>query len=187
MSVSQTCWGSSAFSAPTGPVNFAQALTTPGTNLGEGFWTTTIGLTMIHQYDPVALFWGFGYRHRFQNEFDGGITINPGKQAFYRAGAAFAVNQNVSFSATFLGSYIGHNTVNDFRIPGSSLEPLQMRLAATIAKPEKCHHGNCLTGHCSTGHCEGADKKNRKTMEPFVNFGLTEAAIDAVFGVTWTY
>ena len=156
------------FAAPTGQANLADALSAPGSTLGEGFWSLTTGLTCIRTYDPVVLFYGFGYRHRFQNVFDPGITVNPGKQIFYRLGVGFAVNPRVTFSSAFIGSYITDDFVNNTRIEGSTEEPLQLRLALTVAKPHK------------------GSRNSVETLEPFVNFGLTDAAANAVIGLSWT-
>jgi hypothetical protein len=128
------------------------------------------GLTFIRTYDPIVVFSGFGYRHRFENTFDGGLTVDPGKQIFYRFGAGFAVNPRATFSASFLGSYITEDLVNGVRLAGDIREPMQIRLALTIADKEK-----------SKPH------ESVRTIEPFVTFGLTRAAIDATFGVTRTY
>lgn len=164
-----------AFSAPTGDSNFVTSLSTPGNALGQGFWTTTIGLSFIQTYDPMVFFYGFGYSHRYENTFDvnvgdGRVTVNPGKQIFYRFGAGFAVNPRVTLSASFNGSYITEDVVEGVRLAGSIREPMSIRLAATITKDKEL-------------------KKNQRvrTIEPFVNFGLTDAAANAVFGVSCTH
>ena len=161
--------GNLSFSAPTGPSSFALALSTPGSSLGDGYWSVTAGLTFIHTYDPVVLFYGFGYRHRFTNTFNNGVTVNPGKQIFYRLGTGFAVSPRVTFSASFLGSYITENVINGVRVRGDIQEPMYLRLAATISRDQK-----------AKGH------KSAQTIEPFVNFGLTEGAIDSIIGISWT-
>ena len=38
---------------------------------------------------------GAGYRHRFENTFNSGITVDPGKIIFYRLGAGFAINPRI--------------------------------------------------------------------------------------------
>lgn len=164
-----------AFSAPTGDSNFVTSLSTPGNALGQGFWTTTIGLSFIQTFDPVVVFYGFGYRHRYENTFDvnigdGRVTVNPGKQIFYSFGAGFAVNPRVTLSASFNGSYITEDVVEGVRLAGSIREPMNVRLAATITKDKEL-------------------KKNQRvrTIEPFVNIGLTDAAANAVFGVSCTH
>jgi hypothetical protein len=159
-----------AFSAATGKADIVTALAVPGSSLGEGFWSLTAGLTFIQTYDPVVIFYGGGYRHRFDATFDGDIEVEPGQQAFYRLGVGFAINSNVTLSATFLGSYIGANTVNGIRIAGGIQEPMQVRLAATVSRNKKCNPNSCLT-----------------VIEPFVNFGITDDAVDSLFGISWTF
>lgn len=158
-----------AFSAPTGDVEVVDALSVPGSALGEGFWSITMGVTFIQTYDPVVLFYGFGYRERFTNTLDG-FRINPGDQFFYRAGMGFAVNPRVTLSAAFTGNYIEVDEVNGQPIGGSIREPMQLRFAATISK------------YAGKDHCDGGVK----TVEPYVAFGLTEESIDTVFGISWT-
>ncbi len=161
---------SMSFSAPTGESNFLTALTTPGSNLGEGFWSLTSSITFIQNYDPIVLFYGGGYRHRFQEKFNGTTKVTPGSQFIYRFGVGFAVNPNVTLSATFNGSFIGEYEVNGTNIGGSTQEPMQIRLAATINKRK------VSKTHSSV-----------KLVEPFVTFGLNDDAIDTIIGATWTF
>jgi len=167
--------GTLAFSAPTGNSNFATSLSTPGNALGEGFWTLTTGLSFIQTYDPIVVFYGFGYRHRFESSFDvnigdGRISVNPGKQIFYRFGVGFAANPRVTLSASFIGSYITEDTIDGVRLAGSIREPMAVRLAATIGRDKEL-------------------KKDQKvrTVEPFISFGVTDAAANALFGVSFTH
>lgn len=160
-----------AFSAPTGESQLVTALATPGSALGEGFFTLSAGLTFIQTYDPVVVFYGFGYRHRFDNTFEGGFDVEPGQQFYYRFGVGFAINPRVTVSTTFIGSYIEEDTINGVRLAGGIREPMQLRLGATINKQAK------------KGECHGG----AKNVEPFLAFGLTEEAVDSVFGVSWTY
>jgi hypothetical protein len=162
--------GTLAFSAPTGRASVVSSLSTPGSSLGEGFWSLTMDLTFIHTYDPVVVFYGFGYRHRFSNEFEGGVRVEAGNQASYRVGLGLAVNPRVTLSASFLGAYIGDDRVNDVRIGGSIREPMYLRLAATIVRD---------TGPCQTGG-------SPRTVEPFFRTGMTDEAVDALIGVSWT-
>jgi hypothetical protein len=159
-----------AFSAPTGDSSITTALGTPGSSLGQGFWTLTGGLSFIQTYDPLVFFYGLGYTFRFQNEFGDNIEIEPGDQVFYRFGAGFAVNPHVTLSAAFTGSVIGRDKVNGIEIGGSVREPMSIRLAATISrrKGSKTH-------------------SSFKLVEPYVNFGLNEDSIDTVVGISWTH
>ena len=129
-----------------------------------------MGLTFIQTYDPVVVFYGAGYRHRFDRTFDDEIAVSPGKQAYYRLGVGFAVNPSVTLSASFLGSYIGANKINGVRVAGGIQEPMQVRLAATVSKNKNCRPDSRLT-----------------TIEPFVNFGVSDDAVDSLFGISWTF
>ncbi|MDA7979069.1 MAG: hypothetical protein MPJ50_09920 [Pirellulales bacterium] len=157
--------GTVAWSAPTGEASLLNTRTVPGTNLGEGFWTMRGDLLFIQNYDPVVIFYGLGYRHRFNNSIDG-FAIDPGQHAFYRLGVGFAVNPQVTFSTAFFGNYIGSDVIDGVRVAGGIREPMSLRFAATVT-PKDCAHGF-------------------RTIEPFVNVGLTETALDTVIGITWT-
>ena len=99
----------------------------------------------------------------------GRFAVDPGDQAFYRFGVGFAVNPKMTFSAAFRGAYVADNRVDKVRIPGSGREPMQLRLATTIVRDKKSY------------------RNTARTVEPFVDFGLTEGAVDSIFGVGWTY
>lgn len=159
-----------AVTAPTGESSFATSLAVPGSNLGSGFWSVAVGLTFIHTYDPIVVFYGVGYQHRFDNNFAGGFEVNPGEVISYRLGVGFAVNPQITLSTSFNGSFITENQINGIVISGSDQEPLSLRFAATIAK-DTC--GGC-------GY-------SMKTVEPFANIGMTNEAIDALIGISWTY
>ncbi|HEX5105976.1 MAG TPA: transporter, partial [Pirellulaceae bacterium] len=168
-----------SFSAPTGNSSFASSLSTPGANLGEGVWSLTGALTAIHTYDPVVVFYGFGYRHRFEGFFDDPLSdvdlfVNPGSQILYRFGVGFAINPQITLSASFLGQYISEPSVNGVRLAGTIREPMQVRLAATIVRGQK-------TKTYPYG------PPGIKFIEPYVNFGLTDAAIDSIIGVSVTW
>ena len=159
-----------SFSAPTGDSDFATSLSAPGSSLGEGFWSLTGAFTCLQTFDPVVVFYGGGYRHRFEHTFDNDISVEPGAQVFYRFGIGFAINPNVTISGSFTGFYTEESTVNGVRLVGDIQEPMQIRLAATITDDKK-----------------SKDKSSDKTIfEPFVAFGLTESAADAVIGISRT-
>jgi hypothetical protein len=159
-----------SFSAPTGESDFLTALDTPGSNLGEGFWSTSAALTFIQTYDPLVFFYGAGFRYRFEEKFGGAVKVKPGPQAFYSLGVGFAVTPHVTLSAAFTGSFISEFEVNGEDVGGSAQEPMQVRLAATINKRRPPETESCL-----------------KVIEPFVAFGVNDDAIDTVLGITWTY
>lgn len=170
-----------AVTAPTGESSFGSTLAVPGSSLGEGFWAFTAGINFIRTYDPVVIFWGAGYRHRLQADFEdelGGILeVDPGAHAFYRLGVGFAINPQVTVGASFVGSYIAENSINGLRTAGGIREPIMLRLNVTIADQDqkKNKQQNRPKG-----------KRKAKTTEPFVNIGLTETAADVMFGISWT-
>lgn len=116
----------------------------------------------IRSYDPVTVFYGFGAQHSFQHDYIN-LEFEPGNEYNYTFGVGFAVNEKLTLSTRFRGAWIDELEVNGQRIPGSSLEPMSIRMAATLSQ-----------------------QKNR-IVEPFVEFGVTEDATTAYFGMIWTY
>ncbi|MEX0793776.1 MAG: transporter [Pirellulaceae bacterium] len=154
--------GTLSFAAPTGdPGNPLLQGLNPAARLGEGFWSLSVGALVIHQYDPIVVFWGGGYRHRFENDING-FTFQPGEEFNYQLGVGFAVNPEVTLSTSFLGAYMGKWEVEGEEIGGSVIEPQRLRFAATILK-------------CN------------KIVEPFAEVGMTTDAPSGRVGVTWTY
>lgn len=157
--------GTLAGLAPTGgdPFGVLGTITPNAPSLGNGFWAISANLLWVQtRYDPVVVFYGFGTRYQFEHEYFG-INFEPGLEANYTLGTGFAVNERVTLSAQFFGAYIDDLKANGERLEGTNQEPLNLRLAATLAKP------------CN------------RLVEPFVTFGLTDDAISANFGITWTY
>jgi hypothetical protein len=144
---------------PTGPLPFDPDITRG--YLSDGFWSMGTHLLVIHTYDPVVVFYGVGYRHRFERGYLGGI-VTPGEEINYSFGTGFAINDRVTFSTILLGSYQTEYQFNDTSIPGSSREPIALRFALT-AFTGKCH-----------------------IVEPFAIVGLTRDASDAQMGVIVT-
>ena len=170
-----------AVTAPTGESSFSSTLAVPGSSLGEGFWAFTAGVNFIRTYDPVVIFWGAGYRHRLQADFEDGLggilEVDPGAHVFYRLGVGFAINPQVTVGASFVGSYIAENSINGLRAAGGIREPIMLRLNVTIADQDQKKNKQ---QHRPKG------KRKAKTTEPFVNIGLTETAADVMFGISWT-
>ncbi len=152
--------GTLAMTTPTGSATFPNQLLTPGSNLGEGFWALSGDLLFVHTLDPVVIYYGFGYNHRFDRSF-GATQVNPGEQFNYQFGLGFAVNDRVTLSTTFSGSYYTEFESNGVRAAGSILEPMRLRFAATISD------------------CD-------RLIEPYVTVGMTDDAPSASFGVVWT-
>jgi hypothetical protein len=153
--------GTFAFTAPTGKFNAPVFGIVPGQALGQGFWALSAQLLCINQYDPIVVFYGGGYRHLFKREFEG-VPFAAGEQLNYMMGVGFAVNDRVTLSGIFQAFYITNFELNNTVIPGSNLEPMSVRLAATITR---------------RGHI----------LEPFVYIGCTPSAPSALFGITLTY
>jgi hypothetical protein len=157
--------GTVAGLAPTGgnPFGVLGTVTPNAPSLGNGFWAISGNLLWVQtRYDPVVVFYGFGARYQFEREFFG-IEFAPGLEANYTLGTGFAVNERVTLSAQFFGAYIDDLKANGERVEGSNQEPMNLRLAATLAKP------------CN------------RLVEPFITFGLTDDSISSNFGITWTY
>lgn len=142
--------GTVGFTAPTGDFNSPVFGVVPGSGLGQGFWAYNLQLLAIHRYDPIIVFYGGGYRHLFEREFDNVLTA-PGEQINYLFGVGFSVNDRVTLSGTFQGYYITDTYLNSTDVYGTNVEPISMRFAATIVR-------NC------------------RIVEPFVQFGLTDSA-----------
>jgi len=148
------------FTAPTGDFNAPIFGVVPGSALGQGFWATNVQLLFIHRYDPVIVFYGPGYRHLFEREFNG-VLFAPGEQLTYMFGVGFSVNDRVTLSTALQGFYITDSYANGQDIPGTNLEPMSLRFAATIVR-------DC------------------RIIEPFVQIGMTESAPAANFGIVFT-
>jgi len=118
-------------------------------------------LLFVHVYDPVTIFYGVGYRHRFANEIAGNY-FTPGEEFNYQCGVGFAVNPSVTLSGSFAGAYISQWQLNNAPLVGSVLEPQRMRFSVTVVKP-------------------------RRIVEPFAEIGMTPAAPSSRIGITWTF
>lgn len=155
--------GTVALTIPTGNARFASVLQQPGAQLGTGHFAITANLLCIHTVDPLIVFYGFGARAPFSNKFSNStIDVQPGIEANYRFGVGFAVNDRVTLSTALLGSYITDTRVNGHRLENSSLEPIVMRFAATMADGDRI-------------------------QEPFVEVGLTDDSSSATLGWVVTY
>jgi hypothetical protein len=116
----------------------------------------------IQPYDPIVIFYGVGMERFFDHEYIG-AELQPGAQYNYSLGVGFSVNDRVTLSGRFRGTYQEEIEVNGKRVIGTNAEPMSLRFSATISKP-----------------CE-------RIVEPFVEFGLTDDSTSAFFGVTWTF
>lgn len=165
--------GTFDFTFPTGNDSFAQIGLSPGARLGDGFFALAATVLCIHTYDPLVLFYGGGYRHRFEDS-SMGFDITPGEQILYEGGVGFAVSDRITLSGSLLGAYITENYVDDRRVEGSNLEPMRLRFAVTVSNPER-----------QLSAWRGVRRAN-EIVEPFAEIGMTPES-PARFGVTWTY
>jgi hypothetical protein len=154
---------SGGMTAPTSGTNYLiNLLVTPQATLGQGFWAGYWNVLFVQNYDPVIVFYGVGSRHTFTRDEEG-LVVQAGDQYSYRLGLGFTVSDRVTLSSTLFGSYITDPRIGGLSIPGTSQEPVYLRCAVTLAQP-----------------CE-------RVCEPFVQFGITNDAANARFGIVWTY
>ncbi|MGA2031631.1 MAG: transporter [Thermoguttaceae bacterium] len=151
--------GTLGFTAATGQNPFGSGVRVAA--LGTGFWALSADLLAIKTYDPVVLFYGAGYKHYFQHEYQGS-EVTPGEEVNYRFGAGLAVNDRITVSTMLLGTYDTEVYVDHVRQPGTAFEPISLRLAVTIVASE-CY-----------------------IIEPFARFGITADAPNADIGITVT-
>lgn len=141
--------------APTGSTPYG-----PGINiaaLGSGFWSISSNLNAVKSYDPVVIFGGVGYRHEFENEFDG-LTITPGEAFTYSFGMGLSLNDDIAVSAELSGEFRTLSLVDDLGIPNSTSEPILLQFSITRRV------------------CQD------RSVQPFVAFGLTDDAPDVFLG-----
>ena len=150
-----------AATAPTGKSPFRTAGTaSTAPTLGSGNWSLASNVLWIKNYDPVVMFYGLGTRQHFDTDFNG-QELRRGGEYNYQFGVGFGVNSKITFSTRFNGAYISETRLDGQRLLGTVQEPMTLSLAMTVAK-------------------------NKKLIEPFVDFGLTDDASDARFGIVWT-
>ncbi len=155
--------GSAGLTIPTGKASLITNPLDPGTQLGGSHFAFAGDLTFIDTIDPVILFYGVGVVRRLSREFhDRTFNVQPGIEFRYRFGVGFAVNDRLTLSSALFGSHLRDSTINDQRLVGSMREPVNLRIAATIAG-------------------------NDRIQEPFVEFGLTDDATNVSMGWVWTF
>jgi hypothetical protein len=143
---------------------------------GTGFWAVSANLTFIKAYDPAVIFGSIGYSHLFGRTFGSdplnGAVVTPGEQFPYSMGVGFAINDRLTLSTAFFGTFQTTTVIDRvIMIPPAApvvshtsfnLEPFQVRLALTaVTSPQQI-------------------------IEPFVSFGLNIDAPEADFGITCT-
>jgi len=145
---------------PTGDGQFPTAGISQA-SLANDVWAPSVQMLFIHRNDPIVYYYGLGYRYQFEGEFDG-VDVQYGQQINYNLGVGFAVNDRVTLSTTFLGTFQSETEVNGLGVPGSIFEPLSLRFAVTSYR-------------CGT------------IIEPYAVIGMTNDAADAIIGITWTH
>ncbi|MGB0599965.1 MAG: transporter [Rubripirellula sp.] len=169
--------GSFSASAPTGPSAFAINGQSDIAALGRGYWTVGGGMNLVRTIDPISIFGGVGYTYTFATDVGQGQRLDAGNSLFYSIGLGYSVNPTVSVNVAFAGSYGGELKINGTTLPGSSTEPLSLKIATTFANVKK-----------RTLLQSMANKYTTPTLrEPYVRFGLTQFAGDVDFGVRITY
>ena len=151
-----------AATAPTGqePFGLTTGLAPGGAALGGGTWSLASSMLFVRNYDPVVVFYGFGTRQHFLRKING-ADFRAGGEYNYQFGVGFGVNERITFSTRFNGAYINETRLGGQRVVGTIQEPMAVSLAMTVAK-------------------------DKKLIEPFVDFGLTDDANNVRFGITWT-
>ncbi len=149
--------------APTGddPFGLTSIGLSDASALGSGFWGAGASALVIKTYDPLVVFWGMGYLHRFDRSYLG-VEFDPGHVATYQFGTGFAVNDRITLSTAFFGAFETTTKADGVSISNSSQEPFAIRLALTHVRNRCC------------------------IIEPFVTFGLNDDAPNADFGVLLT-
>jgi len=153
--------------APTANASFPGLTTlTNGAALGSGHWGFSVRSVFIQKYDPVVVFYGFGYRQFLEEDFNvagspNPILIQPGAEGNYLLGVGFSASNRVNLNASLQGRYLAETRRDGAIIPGSSQQPTNIRLSATLRNPDY-------------------------VVEPFVQF-TPSGSQSTVFGITWTY
>ncbi len=126
--------------------------------LGSGLWSVGAGMSLTKTIDPVVFFGSLGYTARLPA---GGVDL--GDQISYSLGGGFSLNNRVSVAVALSGSTVLRDEVNGFEVPGSAQDISSLQFSSTIKLTKALF------------------------VEPFVAFGLTEAAGDFVFGINLPY
>lgn len=122
--------------------------------LGTGHWNVGGGITLVKTLDPVVFFGRLGYTYTLERK-----GRNPGDEISYSIGMGFSLNDRVSFNMQAIGAYVGRTKRDGEELPGSSLEILSLQFSVTVLVTR------------------------RLFVEPVVNFGLTDDAVDVVVGI----
>jgi hypothetical protein len=146
---------------PTGNSALPVFAATPDSQLGEGYYGASVNTLLIHTFDPVVVFYGAGYRHRFDATF-GLLSVDPGEQISYQLGVGFSVNERITLSGGFRGMYVTADRLNSHLVEGGVQQPMTLRLAVSIVS-------------------------GKRIIEPSAEIGMTDDAPRASVGVVYTF
>ena len=134
--------------------------------LGSGHWGLGTRAIFVQKVAPIVVFYGFGYQQLLAEDFaivgsPERVFIQPGAIATYQLGVGFSASSKVNLNASMQGSYIAESRRDGVGIPGSSQQPLNLRLSTTIRTADY-------------------------VVEPFAQFSVSGRS-SAQFGISWTY
>ena len=122
------------FTAPTGDFSTPVFGLVPGSNLGQGFWAMSASAAVHSPLRPDHRV----LRRRLSTSVRADIRrhacFRPASRFSYQFGVGFSVNDRVTLSTALQGFYITTTQIDDETIPGTNLEPISLRFAATIAR-----------------------------------------------------
>ncbi len=133
----------------------------PDAAFGNGWFEYGSSVIAIRRYDPLLVFGGFGARYAFEKHVDG-VSVERGLAIDYQLGVGFGVNDTMSLSAKFFGSFETRAEYNGHGAPGTERDIMALRFALTKAQ-------------------------ENVIWEPFVTLGLTSSTPDAQIGVVLTF
>lgn len=127
---------------------------------GTGRWRTSFGVTAIRSFDPATVFGGISYEVNFDATLND-IEVSGGDRLTYNFGVGFAVNDQLTLSGIFLGEYREEIAFDGRKFPGTDIEPMSIRTSVTYRAA------------------------NRQFIEPSVEWGLNEDALDTRLRISY--
>jgi hypothetical protein len=91
-------------------------------SFGSGHWSTDIGLNFVRSVDPAILFGGMSAGYIWPNTVDR-VKYKYGFKYGYHFGFGFAINERLTFSSAFQGSYIPALSANGDKFGSFSTDP----------------------------------------------------------------
>lgn len=124
--------GESAFTIPTeviGPGNQRRLIRSP---TGNGFYSVGATVTGVLPIDPVVLFAGAGYTANLPRTFEDFGQIDPGDSWEFFAGLNFALNERVSFNASFINQRAFPTFRDGASVPNTSAVDSRVILGTSV-------------------------------------------------------